>query len=79
MLKIYFKDKGQNLLWVLIDKQGFVTDCNKDKSMWRNSQVIKEHLEVGKPIMFDFDEAFGTCQDKLIVERIEPVQTPFNS
>ena len=50
MQKIYFKDNGQDLLWIAIDDVGIIVDCNMQKSIWRGSQVFLERLEVGKDI-----------------------------
>jgi hypothetical protein len=47
MQKIHFKDSGQELLWVVIDIEGVITDCNAQKSIWVGLKVYKERLRVG--------------------------------
>ena len=42
--KITFKDKGQDLLWILIDGNDYIIDCNAEKSIWLGYRVDKRHL-----------------------------------
>lgn len=39
MIRVYFKDEGQDCLWWDIDSEGIVQDCNMQAWLWKGIKV----------------------------------------
>ena len=75
MKKIHFEDHQQDLLWITVDKDGLIVDCNLQKPIWCGLKVYLPKLVKGKMIWFDRSEKNGLSGDinkyDFIVYKIE--------
>jgi len=77
MLKIFFKNIGQNLLWVVVDESGYITDCNTKKSSWLHCHVKCQKPDIkflnpGEWVYISRDN--DKVRYPYEVEKIEPVE-----
>jgi hypothetical protein len=74
MQKIEFKDFGQDLMYMTIDDDGFITAC--EYGLWAKTliglEVDRENLQVGEQI-YIYTKTAITAYKKLIVAKITPV------
>jgi hypothetical protein len=73
MKKIYFVDKWQDLLWVVIDDKGVITDCNMQGFVWIGMRVVLKKLAIGKGIVM-LDSELGLTRYDFVVEKIETLK-----
>lgn len=73
MQKIEFKDFGQDLMYMIVDADGFITEC--DYGMWAKTlvglQVDLQILQLGEHIHIYTKEGIQAYR-KLIVEKLTP-------
>ena len=66
--KIQFKNKGQKLLWLIVNESGRIIDSNTQKDSWCGMRLHLEKLKVGESILFldsADDSEFGVEIEKI--------------
>lgn len=49
MIRIHFKDDGQDILWWDVNEEGIVEQCNLQGQVWNGTQVIGSTAGAVKP------------------------------
>ena len=58
MIRVYFKDDGQDCLWWEIDAEGNVTDADMQGWVWIGTKVdIKQPIKEGAPLYVTFKDS----------------------
>jgi hypothetical protein len=74
MLRIHFKDEGQDILWWDIDSQGIVQACNMQEWVWKGTKVMMDQpIKKGSILTVEFAKAgVGTFVHPVIkVEKLK--------
>jgi len=53
MKKIHFEDHQQDLLWIIVDKNGLIIECNLQNFVWCGMTVYFPKLAVGEMVWLD--------------------------
>jgi hypothetical protein len=87
MRKIHFRNKGQNLSWLVINDNFNVVDSSHDKKIWcgdRQCSIYAERLKVGQPLWVGYWKSIGKGNEEkyviensgLLVSKIERMLSP---
>lgn len=87
MRKIYFHNKGQKVLWFVINDHNVVVDSSHDKKTWcedRQYAIYLERLKIGQPLWVGYWKSTGRgIEEKyvidnmgLLVAKIERIVSP---
>lgn len=72
MLRIHFKDDGQDVLWWDIDDHGIVQACNMQEWIWKGTKVMmNKPIKKGRILSCEFTSGkVGT-----FIHEVEKVET----
>jgi hypothetical protein len=69
MMKIYFEDQGQDVLWWIVNEKGIVIDCNLQEWCWLRCIVLDhETLKEGGTLQYYSNK--GKFSFKYLVVRV---------
>lgn len=64
--RVFFEDKHQDLLWVVVSS-GVIVDCNLQHWLWCGMEVLQQP-KVGQPlhVLWEVSPATGPCSPRLV-------------
>lgn len=73
MLRVHFKDEGQDILWWDIDNDGVVQACNMQEWVWKGTKVVG-FVPHGRELVAVLGSVHNLTEDQHYVEHFVDVK-----